>query len=310
MPRVSVIVPARDAAGTLPRTLDALAAQDLGEPYEVLVVDDGSSDGTPDLARAAPGAVGCSSRRRRPGRRAQPRGRALHGAVLAFCDADVFPTPGWLRAGVAALKEADLVQGHVLPDPSGDLGPFDRTPVDHARGRALPDGEPVHDAGDLRPRRAASRTGWSRSRHTDGRGRAVRLERPPRGRRIGILRRGAGPPRGLPARVARVRAERRRLRYFPRWPPRCPSCAGTSSTGGCSSIAAALLRPGAGRVRGGARAAVTAPAGGRRAVRADAPAGIAGFGAGARVAGADVAADLVGLASLVRGSIGYRSPVL
>jgi len=40
MPRVSVIVPARNAATTLPRTLEALAAQDLKEPFEVLVVDE------------------------------------------------------------------------------------------------------------------------------------------------------------------------------------------------------------------------------------------------------------------------------
>jgi hypothetical protein len=52
---------------------------------------------------------------------------ASSGAALAFCDADVFPTPGWLSAGVAALEAADLVQGHVLPDPGRPLGAFDRT---------------------------------------------------------------------------------------------------------------------------------------------------------------------------------------
>jgi glycosyltransferase involved in cell wall biosynthesis len=36
-----VIIPARDAAATIGRTLDALAAQDLDEEFEVVVVDDG-----------------------------------------------------------------------------------------------------------------------------------------------------------------------------------------------------------------------------------------------------------------------------
>ncbi len=53
MSRVSVIVPARNASATLPRTLEALAAQDLDEPYEVVVVDDGSTDGTATAAAAA-----------------------------------------------------------------------------------------------------------------------------------------------------------------------------------------------------------------------------------------------------------------
>ncbi|HEX2122654.1 MAG TPA: glycosyltransferase family 2 protein [Thermoanaerobaculia bacterium] len=51
MAAVSVIVPARDAAPTIGRTLDALAKQDVDRPYEVIVVDDGSRDATADAAR-------------------------------------------------------------------------------------------------------------------------------------------------------------------------------------------------------------------------------------------------------------------
>src|SRR6201995_4521856 len=53
MGRVSVIVPARDARATLPRTLAAIAAQDLAESFEVIVVDDGSRDDTARIANAA-----------------------------------------------------------------------------------------------------------------------------------------------------------------------------------------------------------------------------------------------------------------
>jgi glycosyltransferase involved in cell wall biosynthesis len=126
--RVSVIVPARDAEATLPRTLAALAVQDLDEPYEVVVVDDGSVDRTAELAMAAPGPVQVV--RQDPLGPAEARNRGVaesEGPALAFCDADCFPTPGWLRAGLTALESADLVQGHVLPDPGAELGPFDRT---------------------------------------------------------------------------------------------------------------------------------------------------------------------------------------
>lgn len=49
---VSVCVPARDEAENLPRLLASLRAQDHGA-FEVVVVDDGSRDATPDLVRAA-----------------------------------------------------------------------------------------------------------------------------------------------------------------------------------------------------------------------------------------------------------------
>lgn len=48
--RLSVIIPARDEEHNLPRLLESLAAQSV-RPYEVLVVDDGSTDGTAEIAR-------------------------------------------------------------------------------------------------------------------------------------------------------------------------------------------------------------------------------------------------------------------
>src|SRR5216117_2935019 len=48
-PVVSVVVPTRDRAGYLDVTLSSLADQDFAEPYEVIVVDDGSRDSTRDV---------------------------------------------------------------------------------------------------------------------------------------------------------------------------------------------------------------------------------------------------------------------
>jgi glycosyltransferase involved in cell wall biosynthesis len=135
-PLVSVIVPARDAAGTIGRALEALAAQDLDGPFEVVVVDDGSGDATVRIARAAAGPVRVLEEPRRGTADARNSGAAAARApVLAFTDADCFPAPGWLRAGLAALASADLVQGRVQPPPGEPLGPFDRTVwVDAERG--------------------------------------------------------------------------------------------------------------------------------------------------------------------------------
>ncbi len=126
MPVASVIVPARDAAATLPRTLRALAGQQLDGDFEVIVVNDGSADETAVVARRA-GAQVVSQPALGPGAARNAGARSARGALLAFCDADVFPAPGWLAAGIRALGGAALVQGKVLPDPDAKLGPFDRT---------------------------------------------------------------------------------------------------------------------------------------------------------------------------------------
>jgi glycosyltransferase involved in cell wall biosynthesis len=126
-PKASVIVPARDAAATLPRALEALARQELEGGFEAIVVDDGSSDATPEVVERANGARLLRQPSLGPAEARNRGGAAAATDVLVFMDADCFPTPGWLSAGLAALGEADLVQGAVLPDPAADIGPFDRS---------------------------------------------------------------------------------------------------------------------------------------------------------------------------------------
>lgn len=123
---VSVVVPARDAAATIGRTLACLAAQRGAPAHETIVVDDGSADATAEIAeragaRVIRGAHGGPAAARNAG------AAAARAPLLAFTDADCYPTPGWLAAGVAALADADLVQGRVEPEPGAELGPFDRT---------------------------------------------------------------------------------------------------------------------------------------------------------------------------------------
>jgi glycosyltransferase involved in cell wall biosynthesis len=125
--RATVIVPAFNAAATIGRTLDALARQSGAGEFETIVVDDGSTDDTVAIARAAPG-VRVLTQRQGGAAAARNRGAAeASGEVLAFTDSDCMPTPGWLAAGLRALADADVVQGRVTPPPGVALGPFDRS---------------------------------------------------------------------------------------------------------------------------------------------------------------------------------------
>jgi glycosyltransferase involved in cell wall biosynthesis len=112
-PRLSVIVPCLNAAATLPAQLEALAAQQWSEPWEVVVADNGSTDGSPGLAARyrghVPGLRVLDAGQRRGAAHARNAGaRAARSASLAFCDADDAVTPGWVAAIGAAVAEHGL----------------------------------------------------------------------------------------------------------------------------------------------------------------------------------------------------------
>lgn len=111
---VTVVVPVRDGAGVLPACLDALAAQEGAPAYEVVVVDNGSSDTTSVIAAAHP-VVDRVVTEPVPGSYAARNAgvAAACGDVLAFTDADCRPSRFWLAQGIAALEGADVVGGAV-----------------------------------------------------------------------------------------------------------------------------------------------------------------------------------------------------
>ncbi|HTS73483.1 MAG TPA: glycosyltransferase family A protein, partial [Gaiellaceae bacterium] len=90
----SVVIPARDAARTLPRVLDALAVQEP-RPLEVIVVDDGSSDGTARIAEERGARVVSPGGRSFAGGARNAGWEQAHGDLVVFLDADVVPGPAW-----------------------------------------------------------------------------------------------------------------------------------------------------------------------------------------------------------------------
>jgi glycosyltransferase involved in cell wall biosynthesis len=132
MARISVVIPARDAAATVGRTVTALAGQELDGDWEAILVDDGSRDDTVATARRVAEQAGLDlvivhQEAEGPGPARNRGAREASAPAIAFLDADCFPQPGWLAAGLAALDTADLALGRVVPDPTEPLGPFDRS---------------------------------------------------------------------------------------------------------------------------------------------------------------------------------------
>jgi GT2 family glycosyltransferase len=113
VPDLSVIVPARNAAGSLPPLLRSMDAQTLPrERFEVIVVDNDSSDGTAEVAERH----GAKVLREPIANRSRARNRGAQAAaasLYAFTDADCAARPGWLEALLGCAGLAPLVAGEV-----------------------------------------------------------------------------------------------------------------------------------------------------------------------------------------------------
>jgi hopene-associated glycosyltransferase HpnB len=106
-PEVVAVIPARDEAAILPVTLPALLGQDYPGPFSVTLVDDGSSDGTGEVAAAIGAAAAPALRRLR-------RLRVLPGAP---------PPPGWAGKPWAMAQGLDAARAARDSGDSGDSGP-------------------------------------------------------------------------------------------------------------------------------------------------------------------------------------------
>jgi len=118
--RVSVVIPARNEVPSIWETVRTVRAQARpGVELEILVVDDGSDDGTPEVARAAGARVILMSPGGNPAA-ARNRGAAEStGDPIIFLDADCTPAPGWLAALLAAHDRGEGIVGGSLDLPPG-----------------------------------------------------------------------------------------------------------------------------------------------------------------------------------------------
>jgi glycosyltransferase involved in cell wall biosynthesis len=118
---ISIIIPAYNEEALLDGTLDAAraAAETLGSPYEIIVVDDGSTDRTAKIA-AEHGArvVGVNVRHIAAARNAGAR--VAVGDLLIFVDADTLVTPEVLQRAVASVREGAVGGGAGARQDSND----------------------------------------------------------------------------------------------------------------------------------------------------------------------------------------------
>lgn len=120
--KVSIILPAKNEAKSLPDVLEKL--RELAAPnWEIVVVDDGSSDGTPEVCAAEGARVVSHPYSMGNGAAVKTGARAAAGDVLVFMDADGQHRPEDVVRLLAKLEEGyDMVVGARNATSQADIG--------------------------------------------------------------------------------------------------------------------------------------------------------------------------------------------
>jgi glycosyltransferase involved in cell wall biosynthesis len=103
MPKISIIIPSYQHAKELPACLESIFAQTFTD-YEIILVNDGSTDGTEEAVKPYLGRIAYIHQENRGGNAARNRGaKDAAGDFLLFCDADIVMEPDFLQTFLDAL---------------------------------------------------------------------------------------------------------------------------------------------------------------------------------------------------------------
>ena len=108
---VSVIIPAYNAEKTIRKCLEPLMSQDYAEEYEVIVVDDGSTDSTPHMVSEFNKVRLIKQENAGPAAARNKGAAEAEGEILLFTDADCVPEHNWISEMLKPFNENKEVIG-------------------------------------------------------------------------------------------------------------------------------------------------------------------------------------------------------
>ncbi|MBM3281767.1 MAG: glycosyltransferase [Candidatus Diapherotrites archaeon] len=130
--RVSVIIPAYNAAKTLQSCLDALMLQ-TRIPDEIIVVDDGSVDETKGVAESYSLVTVISQKNQGPARARNVGASRAKGTIIVFLDSDCVPEKNWLDEMIKPFTDEKVigVQGAYRTKQTSLVARFDQLDIEY-----------------------------------------------------------------------------------------------------------------------------------------------------------------------------------
>jgi glycosyltransferase involved in cell wall biosynthesis len=111
-PKVSIIIPCRNEGVNLLYTVYWILANSRDSDFELIVVDDGSTDGSVGLVSAHYGDTGrvrvVDGERQGPGRARNLGAREAGGSFIVFIDGHCYTPPGWLEELISPLLDPEI----------------------------------------------------------------------------------------------------------------------------------------------------------------------------------------------------------
>jgi glycosyltransferase involved in cell wall biosynthesis len=105
----SIIIPTFNGAARIGNCLDSLVKQTAGRNVEILVVDDGSTDNTPNVVRGYSSVRLITQANAGPASARNRGAMEARGKILLFTDDDCVPMPDWLEAMLGPFKDPEVV---------------------------------------------------------------------------------------------------------------------------------------------------------------------------------------------------------
>jgi GT2 family glycosyltransferase len=105
---VSIIIPTFNGASRIGNCLDALLCQTVEPDAEILVINDGSTDGTEEVVARYSGVRLITQSNAGPAAARNRGALEARGTIILFTDDDCEPTPEWLAAMIEPFKDPDV----------------------------------------------------------------------------------------------------------------------------------------------------------------------------------------------------------
>lgn len=108
-PKVSVIIPVYNGEKIISECINSLKKQTFREKYEIIIVDDGSTDNTAKIVKKIKGVVFLKQKHKGPAVARNFGAKKVRSEILLFTDADCIVEKDWIKQMIEPFKKKEII---------------------------------------------------------------------------------------------------------------------------------------------------------------------------------------------------------